>query len=69
MLAGGALTMFDCDPTVISYDDLWRRLGSGTLTTLGLALADAQNAGIVRLCESSAAHTADGWGRHHDPPK
>jgi hypothetical protein len=50
MLAGGALTMFDCDPTVISYDDLWRRPGSGTLTMLGLALADAQNAGIVRLC-------------------
>ncbi|MDR6302505.1 hypothetical protein GGQ85_000176 [Nitrobacter vulgaris] len=50
MLAGGALTIFDCDPTVISYDDLWCRPGSPTLTTLGLALADVQNTRSVRLC-------------------
>lgn len=50
LLAGGALATFDCDPTVISYDDLWRRPGSGAPTTLGLALADAQNSRAVRLC-------------------
>jgi hypothetical protein len=50
MLAGGAMTAFDCDPTVISYEDLWRRPGSGTLTTLGLGLSDAQETRNVRLC-------------------
>ena len=38
MLAGGAMTTFDCDPTVISHEDLWRRPGNGALTSLGLAL-------------------------------
>lgn len=50
MLAGGAITTFDCDPTIISYEDLWRRPGSGALTTLGLALSDAQETRNVRLC-------------------
>jgi hypothetical protein len=50
MVAGGAMTAFDCDPTVISYEDLWRRPGSGALTTLGLALSDAQETRNVRLC-------------------
>lgn len=50
MLAGGAITTFDCDPTIISYEDLWRRPGSGALTTLGLALSDAQETKNIRLC-------------------
>ncbi|MET4278537.1 MULTISPECIES: hypothetical protein [unclassified Bradyrhizobium] len=50
MLAGGAIATFDCDPTVISYDDLWRRPGNGELTALGLALSDARENGVVRFC-------------------
>jgi hypothetical protein len=50
MLAGGAMTTFDCDPTVISYEDLWRRPGNGALTALSLALANVQEAAVVRLC-------------------
>lgn len=50
MLAGGAMTSFDCDPTVISYDDLWRRPGAGAPTQVGLALSDVQKTGGVRLC-------------------
>jgi hypothetical protein len=50
MLAGSAMTAFDCDPTVISYDDLWCRPGSGATTALGLALADVQSTAAVRLC-------------------
>jgi hypothetical protein len=50
MLAGGAMTTFDCDPTVISYEDLWRRPGGGTLTALGLALSDVQETAVLRLC-------------------
>ena len=50
MLAGGATATFDCDPTIISYEDLWRRPGSGALTTLGQALSDAQETMKVRLC-------------------
>jgi hypothetical protein len=50
MLAGGAMTTFDCDPTVISYDDLWRRPGTGAPTVLGLALSDARKTSEVRLC-------------------
>jgi hypothetical protein len=50
MLAGGAMTTFDCDPTVISHEDLWRRPGSGALTALGLALFDVQDTADVRLC-------------------
>lgn len=50
MICGGATTTFDCDPTIISYEDLWRRPGSGALTTLGLALLDAQETSNIRLC-------------------
>ena len=50
MLAGGAMTTFDCDPTVISYDDLWRRPGAGGPTALGLALSDVRESARVRLC-------------------
>ena len=50
MLAGGAMTTFDCDPTVISYEDLWRRPGNGALTALSLALSDVQETAAVRLC-------------------
>jgi hypothetical protein len=50
MLAGGAMTAFDCDPTVISYEDLWRRPGDGALTALSLALSDVQETAAVRLC-------------------
>jgi hypothetical protein len=50
MLAGGAVTTFDCDPTVISYDDLWRRPGGGAPTSLGLALSDVQENAGVRMC-------------------
>jgi hypothetical protein len=50
MLAGGAMTTFDCDPTVISYEDLWRRPGNGALTALSLALSDVQERAVVRLC-------------------
>ena len=50
MLAGGAVTTFDCDPTVISYDDLWRHPGSRTPTLLGLALSDVRENAGVRMC-------------------
>jgi len=50
MLAGGAITTFDCDPTVISYDDLWRRPGGGAPTLLGLALSDVREHAGVRMC-------------------
>lgn len=50
MLAGGAMTAFDCDPTVISHEDLWRRPGNGALTSLSLALSDVQETATVRLC-------------------
>lgn len=50
MLAGGAMTTFDCDPTVISHEDLWRRPGNGALTSLSLALSDVQEKAAVRLC-------------------
>lgn len=50
MLAGGATATFDCDPTIISYEDLWRRPGSGAPTTLGQALSEAQETRKVRLC-------------------
>lgn len=50
MLTGGAITTLDCDPTIISYDDLWRRPGNGDPTALGLALSDVQKTSIARLC-------------------
>lgn len=50
MLAGGAITTFDCDPTVISFDDLWQRPGGGAPTALGQALSDVQRSATVRLC-------------------
>ncbi|EIG62887.1 hypothetical protein [Bradyrhizobium sp. WSM1253] len=58
MLAGGAITTLDCDPTIISYDDLWRRPGHGEPTALGLALADVQDRSIVRLCAIRRADLA-----------
>ncbi|MCC8962495.1 hypothetical protein H8A95_09275 [Bradyrhizobium sp. Pear76] len=58
MLAGGAATTFDCDPTVISYDDLWRRPGGGEPTSLGHALSDARQASTVRLCAVRRAELA-----------
>jgi hypothetical protein len=58
MLAGGAVTTFDCDPTVISYDDLWRRPGSGEPTTLGQALSDVRETSAVRLCAIRRADLA-----------
>lgn len=58
MLAGGAATMFDCDPTVISHDDLWRRPGGGEPTALGHALTDARLASTVRLCAIRRAELA-----------
>ena len=58
MLAGGAATTFDCDPTVISYDDLWRRPGAGEPTTLGHALSDARQSSTVRLCAIRRAELA-----------
>ncbi|MDA9492360.1 hypothetical protein [Bradyrhizobium sp. CCBAU 11361] len=58
MLAGGAITTLDCDPTVISYDDLWRRPGSGEPTALGQALSDARETSAVRLCAIRRADLA-----------
>jgi hypothetical protein len=58
MLAGGALTTLDCDPTVISYDDLWRRPGSGEPTALGQALADVRETSATRLCAIRRADLA-----------
>ncbi|MGY3511273.1 hypothetical protein [Bradyrhizobium lupini] len=58
MLAGGAATMFDCDPTVISHEDLWRRPGGGEPTALGHALTDARLASTVRLCAIRRAELA-----------
>jgi hypothetical protein len=58
MLAGGAITTLDCDPTIISYDDLWRRPGNGEPTALGLALSDVQERAAVRLCAIRRADLA-----------
>jgi hypothetical protein len=50
MLAGGATTIFDCDPTIITYEDLWRRPGGEVLTPLGSALSNVHETTKVRLC-------------------
>lgn len=78
MLAGGAATILDCDPTVITFDDLWRRPGDGALTALGHALDDARSSPKVRLCAIRRAELSpsgfwiDGLrraGRHRSIPK
>ena len=78
MLAGGAATILDCDPTVIPFDDLWRRPGDGALTALGHALDDARSSPKVRLCAIRRAELSpsgfwiDGLrraGRHRSIPK
>jgi hypothetical protein len=51
MLAGGAMTAFDCDPTVITFDDLWHRPGAGGApTVLGEALSATRREPKARLC-------------------
>lgn len=60
-VGGGRHVSFDCDPTIISFDDLWVRPGSGTPTVLGEALADCDDKKTVRVCvlrnvDRSAAH-------------
>lgn len=78
MLAGGAMTAFDCDPTVITYDDLWRRPGTGAPTALGQALSESRSAPKVRLCAIRRAELSPSrfWidtlrraGRHRAFPK
>ena len=59
--AGGRHVSFDCDPTVITFDDLWVRPASGAPTVLGEALAGCEKEGTVQLCvlrniNRSAAH-------------
>ncbi|GLH76525.1 hypothetical protein SSBR45G_14330 [Bradyrhizobium sp. SSBR45G] len=58
MLAAGVVTAFDCDPTVISYEDLWRRPGSGEPTAIGQALSDVRKTSTVRLCAIRRADLA-----------
>jgi hypothetical protein len=77
VIGGGRYVTFDCDPTVISFDDLWVRPGSRSPTALGEALADCDKEGIVRFCvirniQRSAAHfwvetLADKLRRHEIP--
>jgi hypothetical protein len=60
-IAGGSFVSFDCDPTIITFDDLWVRPGSGSSTALGEALADCDEAGTIRFCvirnvDRAAAH-------------
>lgn len=60
-LGGGRYVSFDCDPAVITFDDLWVRPGNGSATALGEALAECDEAGTVRLCvlrnvDRAAAH-------------
>ena len=60
-VGGGRFVSFDCDPTVITFDDLWVRPGSGSSTSLGEALAACDEAGTVRFCvirnvDRAAAH-------------
>lgn len=50
MLSGGALTTLECDPTIISFDDLWQKPGSGSMTVLGHAMTDVRATGTVRMC-------------------
>jgi hypothetical protein len=60
-VGGGRHVSFDCDPTIITFDDLWVRPASGSPTLLGEALADCAGEGAVRMCvlrniDRSAAH-------------
>jgi hypothetical protein len=60
-VGGGSFVSFDCDPTIITFDDLWVRPGSGSSTSLGEALAACDEAGTVRFCvirnvDRAAAH-------------
>jgi hypothetical protein len=60
-VGGGRFVSFDCDPTVITFDDLWVRPGSGSSTSLGEALAACEEVGTVRFCvirnvDRAAAH-------------
>jgi hypothetical protein len=60
-VAGGRYVSFDCDPAVITFDDLWVRPGSGSSTVLGEAIADCSGKEAVRLCvvrnvDRAAAH-------------
>jgi hypothetical protein len=60
-VGGGSFVSFDCDPTIITFDDLWVRPGSGSSTPLGEALAACDEAGTVRFCvirnvDRAAAH-------------
>jgi hypothetical protein len=60
-VGGGRYASFDCDPAVITFDDLWVRPGSGSATALGEALAECDGKGAVRLCvlrnvDRAAAH-------------
>lgn len=51
MLVGsGTFVSFDCDPTVITFDDLWIRPGTTEPTALGTALQDCEDKTVVRLC-------------------
>ncbi|MET3299051.1 hypothetical protein [Bradyrhizobium diazoefficiens] len=60
-VGGGRYVSFDCDPAVITFDDLWVRPGSGSATALGDALAECDGKEAVRLCvvrnvDRAAAH-------------
>jgi hypothetical protein len=60
-VGGGSFVSFDCDPTVITFDDLWVRPGSSSSTALGEALAACDEAETVRFCvirnvDRAAAH-------------
>jgi hypothetical protein len=60
-VGGGRHVSFDCDPTVITFDDLWVRPAGGTPTALGEAVAECAGQGVVRVCvlrniDRSAAH-------------
>ena len=50
MISNGDTVVFDCDPTIITFDDLWSRPGSGVPTLLGRALADVRDKGSTRFC-------------------
>lgn len=60
-VGGGRHVSFDCDPTVITFDDLWVRPAGGAPTALGEAVAECAGQGAVRVCvlrniDRSAAH-------------
>jgi hypothetical protein len=60
-IGGGKYVSFDCDPTIITFDDLWVRPGGSSSTALGEALADCDKEGASRFCvlrnvDRAAAH-------------